>query len=447
METMEMAALDAYLNRVYKIIVLLIPTYCVCAAASITFMQASGWYPPIDHTLLALFDASTLVYLAIGIYFIRTGFGADGIVRPDKLRAAKITMAVIIVIQWNAISYLWPFTDFWAYFLLFTIVEAFFFDPKLVAWTSTAIVLSLTVSWFLGSEMLLPARDELFAMNLMFRVVGLVLMMLSVNVITYLGGKFLVEELEKHANYDTLTHLLNRRSLGSHLQAAHALADAGKTTFCLLLLDIDDFKQVNDTYGYDCGDEVLKQIARVISTSVKKDDLVFRWGGEEILVLLNVDEERAVEVAEAHPPRDRGREGALPGRNGGGGDRDHRPRPLPGGRVGPEHDGRRRRETLLRQEPGRSRPAAGGEGTAVTGRRSILREAPAPRQAAGAQTPGDQGGRGRKSGHKEKGTEAIPSPFFFCLPIRKSPPGLSLRARHASGMSRPSRRGAWSLPR
>ncbi len=298
MDKMEMAALDAYLNRVYKIIVLLIPAYCVCAAASITFMQASGWYPPIDGTLLALFDASTLVYLAVGIYFIRTGFGADGIVRPDKLRAAKITMAVIIVIQWNAISYLWPFTDFWAYFLLFTIVEAFFFDPKLVALTSTAIVVSLAISWFLGSDMLLPAQDELFAMNLMFRVVGLGLMLLSVNVITYLGGKFLVEELEKHANYDTLTHLLNRRSLDTHLQAAHALARAGQSDFCLLLLDIDDFKQVNDTYGHDCGDEVLKQIARVISTCVKKDDFVFRWGGEEILVLLKAGEDRAAEAAE-----------------------------------------------------------------------------------------------------------------------------------------------------
>ena len=297
-DKMELSALDAYLNRVYKIIVLLIPAYCVCAAASITLMQASGWYPPIDSTLLTLFDASTLVYLAIGIYFIRTGFGADGIVRPDKLRAAKIMMAVIIVIQWNAISYLWPFTDFWAYFLLFTIVEAFFFDPKLVAWTSVGIVVSLVVSWFFGSEMLLPVRDELFAMNLLFRVVGLALMLLSVNAITYLGGKFLVDELEKHANYDPLTHLLNRRSMDSQLQAAHALASAGKADFCLLMLDIDNFKQVNDTFGHDCGDEVLKQIAGIISTSVKKDDRVFRWGGEEILVLLKADEDRAADVAE-----------------------------------------------------------------------------------------------------------------------------------------------------
>lgn len=294
----EMTALDAYINRVYKIIVLIIPIFCLCAAGTITFMQAHGWYPPIDPILLVLFDLSTVVYLLIGIYFIRTGFGEDGIVLPQKLRAAKVTMATIVVIQWNAISYLWPFTDFWAYLLLFTIVEGFFFDSKLVAWSSLAIASSLVISWFLGSDMLLPERNELFMANLTFRIVGLTLMLLSINIITYFGGKFLVEELEKYVNYDTLTHLLTRRSMGNYLQAAHEHAETGKTTFCLMLMDIDDFKKVNDTYGHDCGDEVLRYVASVVSTGVRKNDHVFRWGGEEILVLLNADEAKAVAAAE-----------------------------------------------------------------------------------------------------------------------------------------------------
>ncbi|MBQ7479141.1 MAG: diguanylate cyclase [Selenomonadaceae bacterium] len=297
MERQEMTALDAYINRVYKIIVLIIPIFCLCAAGSITLMQAHGWYPPIDPVLLMLFDVSTVAYLLMGIYFIRTGFGNDGIVIPRKLKAAKITMATIVVIQWNAISYLWPFTDFWAYLLLFTIVEGFFFDSRLVAWSSLAIVLSLIVSWVLGSDMLLPERNDLFMTNLTFRIIGLVLMLLSINIITYFGGKFLVEELEKYVNYDTLTHLLNRRSMDNYLQAAKRHAETGKATFCLMLMDIDDFKKVNDTYGHDCGDEVLKYVAGVVSTDVRKNDNVFRWGGEEILVLLNADEEKAIAAA------------------------------------------------------------------------------------------------------------------------------------------------------
>ena len=66
MERQEMTALDAYINRVYKIIVLIIPIFCLCAAGSITTMQANGWYPPINPALLTLFDISTIVYLMIG---------------------------------------------------------------------------------------------------------------------------------------------------------------------------------------------------------------------------------------------------------------------------------------------------------------------------------------------------------------------------------------------
>ena len=86
-------------------------------------------------------------------------------------------------------------------------------------------------------------------------------------IITYFGSKFLVEELEKYANYDTLTHLLNRRSMDNYLQEAYRQANTGRSSFCLLMADIDDFKKVNDTYGHDCGDEVLKYVAQTISAA------------------------------------------------------------------------------------------------------------------------------------------------------------------------------------
>ena len=294
----EMSALDAYTNRVYKIIVLIIPIFCLCASTTITTLHFIGWYPDINETAMWLFDLSDVIYLSIGIYFIKTGFREDGIVYPDKLHAAKYTMAVIVIIQWNAISYIWPFTDFWAYCLLFTIVEAFFFDVKLVAFSTVGISVSMFISWFLKGGLLLPTEDNYFFANMTFRMVGLVLMLLSINIITYFGGHFLVEELEKYVNYDTLTHLLNRRSMDNYLQATHRQAKTGQATFCLMMMDIDDFKKVNDTYGHDCGDEVLKYVAHTISTGVKKNDYVFRWGGEEILVLLNTDFDKALAVAE-----------------------------------------------------------------------------------------------------------------------------------------------------
>lgn len=277
---------------------LIIPVFCICASTTITTLHLIGWYEDINERLMWIFDFSTLIYLFIGIYFFRTGFGEDGIIKSEKLRNAKITILGFLLIQWNAISYVWPFSDFWAYCVLFTIVLAFFFDEKYVAVSSVCFLVSLFLSWYLKGGRLLPEQGAYFNANIVFRLVGIILMMGSINIITYFGGKYLVEELEKYANYDTLTRLLNRRSMDNYLEAAYRQAQTGKASFCLLMADIDDFKKVNDTYGHDCGDEVLKYVAQTITTGVKKSDNVFRWGGEEICILLNADEDRAVQVAE-----------------------------------------------------------------------------------------------------------------------------------------------------
>ena len=294
----EMSALDAYTNRVYRIIVLLIPGFCMCASATIVTLHFLGWYPDITVSAMWAFVFMDVTFLAIGIYFILTGFDEDGIVYPHKLQAAKYTMAVICIIQWNTISYIWPFTDFWAYCLLFTIVFAFFFDVKVVAFETAGITVSMFLSWFIKGGMLLPDKGRFFYADMTFRMVGIVLILTCINIITYFGGKILVQELEKYVNYDTLTHLLNRRTMDNYLNAAHKQAQTGQATFSLMMMDIDDFKKVNDTYGHDCGDEVLKYVAHTISTGVKKNDHVFRWGGEEILVLLNTDYEKTMVAAE-----------------------------------------------------------------------------------------------------------------------------------------------------
>ncbi len=104
--------------------------------------------------------------------------------------------------------------------------------------------------------------------------------------------------LENLANYDPLTHLLNRRSMNSYMSQAHDRADTTNKPFCLIMADIDDFKRVNDTYGHSAGDEVLIRVAAIISGNVRKEDQVCRWGGEEILVLVKADKETTIRVAE-----------------------------------------------------------------------------------------------------------------------------------------------------
>lgn len=110
----------------------------------------------------------------------------------------------------------------------------------------------------------------------------------------------LVEEneiLENSANYDQLTSLLNRRLLDDYIEHRFRKARGNGLNFSLLMCDIDDFKKVNDTYGHECGDEILKNVAVVLKKQVREGDQIFRWGGEEILILLTEEGGYAKKVA------------------------------------------------------------------------------------------------------------------------------------------------------
>ncbi len=85
---------------------------------------------------------------------------------------------------------------------------------------------------------------------------------------------------------DQLTGLMNRRGAHDALVLAVQGATAGSGGFCLILVDIDHFKIVNDTHGHDVGDEVLVDFAMRLQTAMRDTDLIARWGGEEFLVLL-----------------------------------------------------------------------------------------------------------------------------------------------------------------
>ena len=107
------------------------------------------------------------------------------------------------------------------------------------------------------------------------------------------------EKLEKSASTDTLTHLLNRHAFDFVFQ--QALLDSGRSRqpLCVILLDIDFFKKINDKQGHLVGDHVLKEIAAISKRSLRESDVICRWGGEEFLILLkNCTLEKATAIAE-----------------------------------------------------------------------------------------------------------------------------------------------------
>ena len=98
--------------------------------------------------------------------------------------------------------------------------------------------------------------------------------------------KSLQAKLEEQAIRDPLTGLLNRRFFEEALKKEVAHADRKKQAITILILDIDEFKRVNDTYGHAAGDAVLETFGKVITQQTRKDDLAVRLGGEEFLILM-----------------------------------------------------------------------------------------------------------------------------------------------------------------
>jgi len=102
--------------------------------------------------------------------------------------------------------------------------------------------------------------------------------------------------LEKLSATDTLTQLSNRLELDRRLEEVYQHKDEN---YYLIMIDIDFFKRVNDTYGHLAGDAVLKQVAKILRKSLKEADTIGRWGGEEFLILLHAkDDASIVSIAE-----------------------------------------------------------------------------------------------------------------------------------------------------
>lgn len=108
------------------------------------------------------------------------------------------------------------------------------------------------------------------------------------------------EELERLSVTDRLTGLFNRLYLDRVMDREHAAAVRHSSQFSVILIDVDHFKRVNDTYGHQAGDEVLVTIAGILSDRTRDCDVAGRWGGEEFLIICpNTGLDGAMTAAEA----------------------------------------------------------------------------------------------------------------------------------------------------
>ena len=178
------------------------------------------------------------------------------------------------------------------YVLFFTCkVERFLITFAVMVVCSSAAVASSFIilhknSMFPYFPLTYDETEMLRMLNLIIVAIMLVVFSLLFAVEIYILVQSLNDtnrRLEYTATHDELTGLYNRRSI----KPIFDKLEMGCEPCCIALGDIDDFKKVNDTYGHDAGDLVLKAVSSIITGGIQWDDIACRWGGEEILVILH----------------------------------------------------------------------------------------------------------------------------------------------------------------
>ncbi|WP_415396938.1 diguanylate cyclase [Sulfurimonas sp. CS5] len=92
------------------------------------------------------------------------------------------------------------------------------------------------------------------------------------------------QKLERLADFDSLTQIPNRHNFDKQFKQFLALQKRDERPICLVFIDIDDFKTINDELGHQIGDDVLVQTAKILNNGIRKTDLIARWGGEEFVI-------------------------------------------------------------------------------------------------------------------------------------------------------------------
>jgi diguanylate cyclase (GGDEF)-like protein len=108
----------------------------------------------------------------------------------------------------------------------------------------------------------------------------------------------LIPELLRLAQVDALSGVYNRRAFMETAQSLLSRAMQSEQPMALALIDVDHFKQINDTYGHDAGDQVIRRVSELLRASVRSTDLVGRLGGDEFVILVKLPSDKATAMLE-----------------------------------------------------------------------------------------------------------------------------------------------------
>jgi diguanylate cyclase (GGDEF)-like protein len=159
----------------------------------------------------------------------------------------------------------------------------------------TQVTFGSIAYWIIEDSYLVELGTPLLTISIIIICVAIALALLLSSIINRCM-KQKNEELERLALYDKLTGLPNRTLLFDRLEQARARANRNDGSFALLVMDLDNFKEINDTLGHHFGDLMLTEISKNISLSLRESDSLARLGGDEFAILLHDTDEEGTNV-------------------------------------------------------------------------------------------------------------------------------------------------------
>ncbi|MBP5274584.1 MAG: GGDEF domain-containing protein, partial [Abditibacteriota bacterium] len=294
------SAFDMYLDKVFCTIVYMVAAGALCSAVFYTAEYYAGNMVEYSGWCVMALDIFVLLFLAIALYITwlwKNRAELDLYVEKFILRT-KVVLCCFICFQWNYISYALPSRELWGYSAFYALLVLLFFDHKTTDALCGAIFVSMIVSWHFQGELLMPANDGSIILNTGLRIVCVLITFTALHLLSFFGN-WLIGILEEAIETDPLTGLLNRNRMEVYKEHFFSRAKNGDADLSMAVIDIDDFKAVNDTYTHTAGDEVLKRISAVIRAACSENEHVFRWGGEEMLVLSDRPRREMVERCES----------------------------------------------------------------------------------------------------------------------------------------------------
>jgi len=161
----------------------------------------------------------------------------------------------------------------------------------------TALEVLITGLALMSVVILGAAQQQDFEIYEFIRTIWLMVLVIGVSIFSGMSQLHYMISLINQASKDLLTGAFTRRSGEEYLDLQFRIAARTNMSMSVLFMDVDNFKSVNDDFGHDQGDMVLKQVAKGIQSCLRRSDQLIRWGGEEfVIVLPNTDVEHILPV-------------------------------------------------------------------------------------------------------------------------------------------------------